>query len=380
MERWDVLIIGGGPAGATAAVTLARQGVRTALLDKARFPRPKLCGGLLTRKTMRLLERVHGLIPAQGLEQGVLDHAASGYQVFQRNRMLFQSLDGYPFHFVRRHIFDAHLLQQAAAAGVDVRENCEVEDVAPEEGRLLTRQGRTLAADWILAADGVSSVARKRCGVDARAWKHNMAMAMEIHLPISGMPDPPLRPRVYTGYLGGGYCWSFPNRNQAVIGACELLRSHTPLKRRFKDFLQGLQLDLRDLPQPRAHLLPYGNYLPHPAQGRVLLAGDAAGMVEPLFGEGIYYALRTGELAAQAILEHAAQGPEAVEQRYVSAVNSEILPEFRWSKVMRNLLYYSRKLNAIAPIKSLSVDGGRRILDIIHGERSFRLFGKRQGA
>lgn len=381
MERCDVLIIGGGPAGASAAMTLARQGRHALLLDKAAFPRPKLCGGLLTRKSMLLLQRVFGLTPEQGLAEGVLDFQASGYQVFQRRRMLFQSPDGYPFHFVKRDVLDTHLLRQAQAAGVDVRENSEVCDVIPQQGRVTTRHGQVLQAQVIIAADGANSIARRRSGFDPKAWKHNLAAAMEIHIPRKQLDDPPDKPRVYTGFAGGGYCWSFPNSDRVALGVCELVRSPTTLKHRFNDFVQELGLEQGGLPKPGAHPLPYGNYLKQPAHERVLLAGDAAGMVEPLFGEGMFFAMRSGELAAatvgEALEKRQSLDPEAVARAYVRRIRKEVLPEFRWSKILRNLLYYSKEYNAMLPIKSMSWDGGRRILDIIHGERSFRLFGLR---
>lgn len=356
---------------------LARDNRKVILLDKARFPRPKLCGGLLTRKSMALLERLYSLAPAQGLQSGILNYRASGYEVYAGRELLLQNSEGYPFYFVQREVFDAHLLGQAANVGVDVRDGCAVKELVPEQGKVVTVGGDTLRAEWIVAADGSSSLARKSCGLSGKAWKKNLALAMETRLDMKELPNPPARPRVYAGYAGGGYCWSFPNKDRVLVGVCELMRSRTPLKRRFDAFAKDLGLSSAAMPSLQAHALPYGNYLRTPARERVLLVGDAGGMVEPLFGEGMYYAMRSGELAAKALLGSQAS---AAGREYVSLVRRELLPEFRWSRLLRSVFYYGCKLNALVLIKSLSLDGGRRILDIIHGERSFKLFGLRQRA
>ena len=369
----DVLVVGGGPAGATAALVLAREGARVTLLDKAQFPRPKPCGGLLTRKTLLLLQRLYGVCAGTGLHSGLIDHAASGYQVFLRERLFFQNHDGYPFHFVRREIFDEFLLRQATQAGVSVHQHTVVTSAAPERGQVLTSRGDLFQAPVIIGADGANSVLRRHCDIDRRAWKRNLAMAMEVAVPLRSLPDPPRQARVYAGFARGGYCWSFPNKDRALLGVCELARARISLKQRFKDFTKGLGLDNLAMPQPWAHPLPYGNFLKRPGKERVLLVGDAAGMVEPLFGEGIFYALRTGELAARAVLEH----KENPLQAYCGALRRSIIPEFRWSMLLRNALFYCYRAHCLAPIKGLSYNGGRRILEIIHGERSFKLFGRR---
>lgn len=374
----DVLVVGGGPAGASAAVTLAQAGARVLLLDRATFPRPKLCGGLLPRKSVAFIQRRFGLSPARALEQGVYDSASRGYEVFLRGRSLAARMDGYPFHFVDRAVLDAWLLERAVDHGVAVREGTMVRSAAPLAGEVRGDQGEVFKADCVIGADGVNSVLRRHCGIDKQAWLHDLAGAVEVGLPRDRIPRDVTRAELYSGYTKGGYCWAFPNRKRVLFGACDLLRSDRSLVHSFKSFLADQGLDQMRLPPFSARPLPYGNFLQRPGLARVLLVGDAAGLVEPLFGEGIYYALRSGELAAQAVLGALEQGtPAKALDTYANTLEAEILPELRWSKRLRFFLYHLGRLHGALPIKGMALNGGKRILELIHGERSFRFFRRR---
>lgn len=380
----DAIVVGAGPAGSTAAYLLAQRGVRVALLDKAVFPRDKLCAGLLTWKTVDVLERVYGETPGALLATGILDDALTGYRIRFGRRTLAQGDMFYPFHFTERRVFDKHLLDRANRAGADVRLGCPVATVAPETGLIRMADGRELRGRFVIGCDGVSSVTRRSCPFDATSWRTNMGGAMELYLDrddprLSGPVHEDLTagiPVVYAGFLRAGYGWVFPHRRRLAIG----IGGHSPrhgkeFRQKFREFITFLGLPASLADTAKGHGLPYGNYLTRPWHGRTLLAGDAAGLVETLFGEGLYYALRSGELAAEAVAEALAHGTDP-SRPYGRGLKRDILPELAWSRKLRRVLYASQSLGFL-PLLCFVRGGGRLLGEMVHGLRSYRFLLRR---
>ena len=380
----DVVIIGAGPAGSTAAQVLAQKGIPVLLLDKAEFPRDKLCAGLLTWKAVDVLERVYGDTPEGLLASGVFNAASSGYNIRFRNHVIAAGEMFYPFYFTKRRDFDKHLLDRAVRAGVVVRTGQAVTAVDPDSGHITLSGGETLTARHIIGADGVASVVRRACRFDGAAWKLGMGGAMEFYLDrddplLSGAVHEDLRapyPSVYAGFLRAGYGWVFPHQKTLAIGiGGHSLRHGKEFRHKFKEFLAFLGLPPELADTARGHGLPYGNYLKTPWRGRALLAGDAAGLVETLFGEGIYYALRSGELTGEAVAAALTRGadPMAV---YRKGLNRDILPELVWSRRLRRVLYASQSWGFM-PLLCFVRGGGRLLGEMVHGVRSYRLLLRR---
>jgi len=385
MTGYDVIIAGGGPAGAAAATVLAGAGVSVLVLDKAEFPRDKLCAGLLTWKTVRTLERVFGETAASLQALGVINHVSDRYRI----RHLHHELSGgklvYPFHFVERRVFDAFCLERARQAGAEVRTGDAVAWADVATATVRTAQGREFTGRHLIGADGAMSRVRAHCGVDTKRWRVEMGMGLEVYLPrdwLAGRPglheDVTANfPTIYSGFIDAGYCWSFPHRDRVIVGICGLY--HGKPGRMVRDCLDeflaflGLPKD-HGLPV-RAHPLPYGNWLSRPSFGRTLLAGDAAGLVEPFFGEGIHYALRTGEMAGQACLAAIRQGADPA-AAYQTDLEREIFPELTWAKHLRNLLYWFVRSGMITPVRAFLGGGGTKLQEMVHGMRSFRLLRK----
>lgn len=380
----DAIIVGSGPAGSTAALVLAQQGADVLILDRAVFPRDKLCAGLLTWKTMDALERVYGETPSMLLDSGVVNAASSAYRIRYRDRVLSQHDIFYPFHFTQRRVFDAHLLERAMDAGAVSRQGCQAVAVDPKRGTIRLADGEELTGRYLIGCDGVTSLVRRSCHFDGANWRAGLGGAMEIRLDrenpiLLGDVHTDLyadRPTVYAGFLRAGYGWVFPHRDKVVIGigGHSLIHGHEFVSK-FKEFLTFLGLPPSLAETVKGHALPYGNYLPHPWYGRTLLAGDAAGLVEALFGEGIYYALHSGELAGQAVADALANG-DVPQASYDRGLKSDILPELSWSRKLRRVLYTAQNMGFLPLFCFLH--GGRRPLDeLIHGVRSYRLLRRR---
>ena len=380
----DVIIIGAGPAGSTAAQVLAQRGITPILLDKAEFPRDKLCAGLLTWKAVDVLERVYGETPEALLASGVFNAATSGYNIRFRDHTIAAGEMFYPFHFTKRRDFDKHLLDRAMRAGADVRTDQRVERLDPVAGTVTLSGGKTLRARHIIGADGVSSLARRACAFDGAAWRQGLGGAMEFYLDrddplLSGPVHEDLRapyPSVYAGFLRAGYGWVFPHKTQLAIGiGGHSLRHAKEFRQKFREFLTFLGLPPGLADTAKGHGLPYGNYLKRPWHGRVLLVGDAAGLVETLFGEGIYYALRSGELAGEAVCAALTRqaDPTAI---YGTGLRRDILPELIWSRRLRRVLYASQSWGFL-PLLAFVRGGGRLLGEMVHGVRSYRFLLRR---
>ncbi|WP_147819514.1 NAD(P)/FAD-dependent oxidoreductase [Salidesulfovibrio onnuriiensis] len=373
MGEFDVVVVVAGPAGSVAAYALARRGKRVALLDRARFPRPKLCGGLLTWKSMRLLGAVLGLDAPFLLESGVINYASDRYSIFGPRQLLAAGQLSFPFHFTDRNRFDALLLECAARAGAQVFEETQVASCVPHKGVVTTTAGREIRAHYLIGADGVNSVVRScfpHDRVDRDRWKWNLAPAIEISLPPDRFPRPVDHPELHIGMLDAGYGWVFPNRDRVVLGICGLRRNISNYSNKFREYLEYLDISDPSGISLKGHPLPYGNYLEKPWCGRTLLAGDAAGLVEPLFGEGIFFAMASGLYAGKSVakaLEHGGNSARFYEQR----LHGQLLPELKASDRLRWLLFRGVNLLGDRALGLFVRAASRRLGDMVHGKRSY---------
>ncbi|HBM59602.1 MAG TPA: geranylgeranyl reductase [Citreicella sp.] len=322
--RYDLVVIGAGPAGSAAALCAARAGLRVALVDKARFPRVKLCGGLVTGRALRALRQP---LPADLLER------RDSLSFFDRGAPLGQITGGPPVYLTTRLGLDAHLLAQALQAGAEDFTGHPVAGLAP--GFVQLRDGAALRAPLILGADGVNSaVARHLFG---RAFDPaTIGFALEIEAPPS--EDQSLQ--VDFGAAAWGYGWRFAKSGSTTIGVGGLQARNPDMKARLAAYLALLpdQAGARVM----GHHLPFGELRRVPGHGRMLLAGDAAGLVDPITGEGIAHALQSGHLAAEAVIAALAAGrPDSALPRYARAL-APTLRALRHARMLRPLVFSDR--------------------------------------
>jgi menaquinone-9 beta-reductase len=335
----DIAVVGAGPAGATAACLLAGSGFDVRLFDKQAFPRPKLCAGLLTWKSVDLLKRIFNTGPPELFARGVITHACRDYRIHVGQREIARGRLDFPFHFVDRTRYDHHWVEAARTAGARVYTQVAVTHIDPMHGGLTLDNGSNVRCRYIIGADGVWSKVRGALHAQKqreRRWRDHLAVTIETHHPLP--ENGPSFAGLHFGLIPWGYAWSFPGERHQTIGMAALpQKRNQSIKRTFDNFLVAHKMDMQPNMR-RSYPLPYGNFLTTPAKQNALVVGDACGLADPLLGEGIYYAHRSAQIAAQAIID-AGFHFERVAAAYTRNLNRSVIRELRWIKFFRDMLF-----------------------------------------
>ena len=297
-ETWDLVVVGGGPAGSAAALAakLRRPDARVLLLDRADFPRDKACGDGIAAHGRDELAKL-------GVPDLIADYTPSTrLSVISPGGAEVSAYAARPNHVVPRKVFDARLVDAARDRGVEVRRH---------RLRALSQADGTVALDGIRAravvgADGAGSTVRRLLEIPMGADKHTaIAVRGYADLPAGSARADGAQFIAMQKQGWPAYAWSFPiGDGTANIGFGMMLPRLRAAGRPGREVLHGrLAALLPDLTgrELLAHHLPLSTGRPRtPGRGRVLLAGDAASLINPLTGEGIYYALVSGRLAGTA--------------------------------------------------------------------------------
>lgn len=294
MERFDAIVVGAGPAGSTAAVHLAHGGARVLLLDRARFPRDKPCGGGLTGRALR--HAPCDLSP-------VVEHDVDRFVVrVGYRRRAERRADSTVIRMTQRRRLDLHLVEGAAAAGADFRDGVRVGEITLDEDEMtVAAEGLVVRAPYLVGADGANGVVAGSVGLGAGIVRN---VALEGNVPW-GAIDPTQYAGsawIELGTVPGGYGWVFPKGDHANLGVGGALEEGPRLRDHLDRLARAHGIDPEVIEHTRGHRIPMRRLGTPAARGRVLLVGDAAGLVDPLSGDGIYEAFVSGRLAAEAIL------------------------------------------------------------------------------
>ncbi|BCY05211.1 geranylgeranyl reductase family protein [Actinoplanes sp. L3-i22] len=293
---WDVAVIGAGPAGLAAAVAAASAGARVVVLERAEHPRYKTCGGGLLGSSLRLSEEHLPAVP-------VRDTISSLTFTLDGRREFTRSSERPLLALVRRDDFDLAWCAAAAKAGAVIRPNTQVRALAQDEhGVTVTlNDGATVTARVAIGADGSAGITSRHVGVVFE----QQDLGLEVELAATAADQERWRGRVLLdwGPHPGSYGWLFPKEDQLTVGVIMAKGRGADTKRYLHDLVERLGLSGRTVLHDSGHLTRCRAAGSPLRRGRVLVAGDAAGLLEPWTREGISYALRSGLWAGQVAAE-----------------------------------------------------------------------------
>lgn len=364
--QFDVVIVGAGPAGSTAALHLQNSGLRVCLMDKATFPRDKICGDALSGTVGYELHKL-GPQVMQAFMQAEPKIATSGIRFVSPNlhtldiilRKVRPGLSAPGYLFPRIH-FDQFLFNLASNhPHIQTISQCTVQSIntSKQHVTLQTSQGH-FSSRFIIAADGAQSIIARHCGIQHQ-HPHLSAGVRQYFTGVTGLPSPTLIELHFLPETLPGYVWIFPlpnglanvgmgMRSDVVIQKKISLRHlfqhiihhHPHLSPRFK-YASALE-------PPRGFPLPLGSLRRPLVHGPILLTGDAAACIDPFTGEGIGYAMTSGRIAAQSII-HALHSPNPMLHlhAYNHLLHQAIGSEMKTSYRLQQLLQYPRLFDRV---------------------------------
>lgn len=350
MQTYDVIVCGAGPSGTIAAAELAQAGLNVALLEKQFLPRHKTCGGGMP---MVMQNQLRDLAPEAFVESDVtmMRHTWKFEDPYLASMNPRSTDERLSLWMVQRSIFDNTLAERAAKFGADLKDGISVRAIETEaDGVIVRAQGIktgnefTAKARYVIGADGANGVTVKATQLRK---KRAIALAMEIEHPHQwGDGHADLRPEIAHleyGAVKRGYAWIFPKADHLNIGAGVFRPDNQDARsdRTLRTVLQKTILDYMDAVGVKydpdalkfhAHPLPTWGGKEPLHEGRILLVGDAAGLINPIFGDGILHAVKSGGIAARSIIDDAAE-------EYSDRIHAEFAANFDAALNLARIFY-----------------------------------------
>ena len=357
-------VVGGGPAGLAAASASAAAGARTIVLERAEHPRYKTCGGGLLGVSQAAV--------AGQLTLPVRDEVRSATFTLRGGSEFSRSNAEPLLAMVVRDEFDAALLGRAEENGAAVRQRVQVRAIDQADGRATARlaDGTSVSATVIVGADGSSGVTSRHVG--AEFAQVDLGLELEIAVPEPVRRQWAGRLLLDWGEIPGSYGWVFPKGARLTVGVIAARGQGDATKAYLREFVGRLGLARYETVRDSGHLTRCRTDQSPLRRGQVIVAGDAAGLLEPWTREGISFALRSGALAGEHAAKAATGGdPTVIESSldgYAAAVNAALVPDMRAGRIL--LSAFTRHAGTFH--KGLSTaKGWGAFVKLCRSERSF---------
>lgn len=319
---YDVIIVGLGPGGSSAAFELAKRGLRVLALEKHKMPRAKPCGGCLSAKLQSIIEDDLAWLAETKITRVIITFRG-------QNEIVVESPEPVAY-MVMREKFDHYLVKKAARAGVEIQEAERVNAIRRNKGVFEVKSAKgTYRSRYLIGADGVNGLTSRMLGYGP---KRHLAVALEGEVKVTSESFAQMHEtvRLDIGEIPYGYGWLFPKKDHWSIGVGSMAELAAHPKRYYSAFVENQNLQREIVEEQRqGYRIPLFGGVHSKITGKgSLLVGDAAALVDPFLGEGIYYAIRSGQLAAQTIHQAFASQSDNL-SGYEKSVAAEMYPEFK---------------------------------------------------
>lgn len=326
--KYDVIVVGAGPAGAVTARGLAMAGVKTLLVEKEKLPRYKTCAGGINVRAANLLD--FDIAP-------VVERVIYGARFSYKSR--YRLTRHYPqptTYMVTRQRFDNLLAGKAQEAGAALVDGRKITRVEPDDGRVrVTAGGDVFNADVIIGADGVNGMVAAGLGIKD-GFYCNLGLEAEVYADEKMLARWEGLMGLDLGTIPGGYGWVFPKGDHLSVGIGGPMRFAKKLEPWLRGLMKCYNLDESRIRLMRGARLPVRRRGAPIAAGRGLLVGDAAGLTDAVTGEGIYYAIKSGQLAVPAVVRFLGGEPGGL-VAYQRAVDAEMMPELDVTRALARI-------------------------------------------
>ena len=367
IKKFSVVIVGAGPAGSSAAKILSKAGISVAIIDKKEFPREKLCGGLLTGRSKLIFDSIF----SEENWEKIVNYTSNGCDFYHGFEKINDVENYSTIYFTNRYDFDNNLLNSAISSGTKSYLKRNVVNIDTINMQVVLQNNERLKYNFLIGADGVHSIVAKNIFGKFNNQK-NVALGLEVDIEISKLKNFKItKPEIFFGLVEWGYAWVFPKKGKLTVGLAGLLSKNKNLNKiALKNFIKKRFDTLIDEKNIKGHFIPFGNFKKIPGKENILLCGDSAGLVEPITGEGIAFAMESGKMCAESIIE-------AIDLKSTNALKiylkkyKKLTNIFLWSKILRNIIFNPRLEGLFLKILKKSNSLPKHYLDLLEGKITY---------